>query len=340
MLSVVSSRSVTQPGVLTLRDTAAARVLRAALMEMAARVARDSSHRGTLRLVHPRMSEARLEEEWEAAAGALRPSVVSRLSLQVAFRDGRSRVFGKGPKGSPDEGAGVPQASEGTLRLPPRDASFAVEKVLVWAWLTRRGPLTRAWVEATAGCSYPTVAGVVRRLGSAVRRHPDRRVELTHVPREQRARLFALSGEARATMRFGSRSGQPEAPAGLLRRLVRLAPDAVAVGGVAGALHHHPQLDVVGLPRLDLSIHAPGREADLAFVARLDPALKRVEDPAEPAQLVLHFVRHAEALFETAERGLPWADAVECLLDLNEAGLQAQALELLDALSPPGAGAP
>ena len=94
MLSVVSSRSVTQPGVLTLRDTAAARVLRAALMEMAARVARDSSHRGTLRLVHPRMSEARLEEEWEAAAGALRPSVVSRLSLQVAFRDGRSRVFG------------------------------------------------------------------------------------------------------------------------------------------------------------------------------------------------------------------------------------------------------
>lgn len=329
-----------QPEVLTLRDTAAARVLRAELLAMAARVAGDPSRRGTLRLVHPRMSEARLEEEWGAAARALRPSVLSRLSMQAVFRDGRSRVFGRGDAVGPEEERGVAQAPRGTLRLPPRDASFAVEKVLVWAWLARRGPLTRRWVEEAAGCSYPTVAGVVRRLGRAVRRHPDRRIELTHLPREEWARLFALSGEVRSTMRFGGRSGRPEPPAGLLRRLVRLAPDGVAVGGVAGALHHHPKLDVVGLPRLDLSVHAPEREADLAFVARLDPALQRVEDPSEPAQLALHFVRHADPLFEPSERRLPWADAVECLLDLSEAGLPAQALELLDALTPPGAGAP
>ena len=317
----------------TLRDTAAAQVLRAELMAMASRVALDTSRTATLRLVRPRISEERLEEEWRAAAGALRPAVLSRLSLQAVFADGRSRVFGASRALPPEARAGEALRARG-IRLPPRDLSFVVEKLLVWAWITRRGPLTRKWLEDAAGCSYPTVASVVERLGSVVRRHPDRRIELTHVPREEWARLFALSGEARSVMRFADRSGQPESPAALLRRLGKVAPDGVAVGGVAGARHHHPALDLVGLPRLDLSIHAPTRDTEIGFVNRLDPALKQVKDSAEPAQLVLHFVRHAEALFTPNTGGLPWADPVECLLDLNEGGLQAQALEFMDALTP------
>ena len=317
----------------TLRDTAAALVLRAELMAMASQVALDPSRTATLRLVRPRISEKRLEEEWHAAAGALRPAVLSRLSLQAVFADGRSRVFGASRALPPEARAAVAVPARG-IRLPPRGLSFVVEKLLVWAWITRRGRLTRKWLEEAAGCSYPTVASVVERLGSVVRRHPDRRIELTHVPREEWARLFALSGEARSVMRFADRSGQAESPGALLRRLGKVAPDGVAMGGVAGARHYHPELDLVGLPRVDLSVHAPTRDVDIGFVTRLDPALKRVKDPAEPAQLVLHFVRHAESLFTPNIGGLPWADPVECLLDLNEAGLQPQALEFMDALTP------
>jgi hypothetical protein len=318
----------------TLRQMAAARVLRAELLAMASHVARHPSRTGAVRLVHPRISEQRLEEEWRAAAHALRPSVLSRLSLQVVFPSGRFRVFGE-PRGlAPVVASRRVDADASSLNLPPRDLSFAVEKLLVWAWLTRRGPLTRKWLERSAGCSYPTVASVLKRLGSAVHRHADRRIELTHVPREEWARLFAFSGRARSVMRFADRSGHPASPAALLRRLATLLPEGVAVGGVAGAQHHHPELDLVGLPRLDLSVHAPAREADITFVRRLDPALKQVEDPAEPAQLVLHFVRHADSLFAPRPGGLAWADCVECLLDLNEAGLQAQAFEFLDALTP------
>jgi hypothetical protein len=175
---------------------------------------------------------------------------------------------------------------------------------------------------------------VVKRLGRAVRRHADRRIELTHLPREEWARLFALSCEARSTMRFADRSGQPESPPALLQRLGTVAPGGIAVGGVAGARRYHPGLDIVGLPRLDLSVHAPQRDADVGFLSRLDPALKPVRDPAEPARVVLHFVRHAEPLFTPNPGGLPWADPVECLLDLDEAGLHAQALEFRDALTP------
>jgi hypothetical protein len=319
----------------TLRETAATRVLRAELMAMASQAARDPSRTATLHLVHPRISEARLEEEWRAAASALRPAVLSRLSLQVVFSDGRSRQFGASAGVAPAAGGARGPATLGGAPLPARDLSFAVEKLLVWAWFTRRGPLTRKWLERTAGCSYPTVASVVKRLGRAVRRHPDRRIELTHLPREEWARLFALSSEARSTMRFADRSGQPEPPAVLLRRLEAEAPRGVAVGGVAGARRCHPGLDIVGLPRLDLSVHAPTREADIGFLSRLDPALKRVGDAAEPARVVLHFVRHADPLFTPNPGGLPWADPVECLLDLDEGGLQAQALELMDVLRGP-----
>ena len=55
--------------------------------------------------------------------------------------------------------------------------------MLVWAWITAKEPLTRKWPEGTAGCTYPTVASVVRRLGSTIHRSLDRRIELTHVPR-------------------------------------------------------------------------------------------------------------------------------------------------------------
>lgn len=323
----------------TLHDTAATRVLRAELMAIATAVARDPRRTGTLRLVRPRISEERLEEEWRAAAQALRPAVLSRLSLQVVLPDGRSRMFGV-LRGTPPEvcaSSGAPRP--GRVRLPSRDLSFVVEKLLVWAWLTRRGPLTRKWLGRTAGCTYPTVAAVVKRLGSALHRHPDRRIELKNVPREEWGRLFALSGEARSVMRFTDRSGQPSSAAALLQRLGRLAPRGVAVGGVAAARWYDAELDLVGLPRVDLSIHAPERDADIGFVGRLDPALKPVTDPGDPAQLVLHFVRHEDPLFTPNPGGLPWADPVECLLDLHEARLEGQALEFLDALTPKGGAA-
>jgi hypothetical protein len=320
----------------TLRDVSATRVLRSELLAMATAAARARpGQTETLRLVCPSLSESRIEKEWGAAADALRPKVLERLSLQVVFPDGRTRIFGAHQNARLDRAPIERGIDRDKLRLPQRDLAFAVEKLLVWAWLTRKGPLTRKWLERTAGCTYPTVAAVVRRLGSALRRHPDRRIEVTHVPRGEWVRLFGISGEARSTLRLADVSDQRSDPARLLRRLTQAAPAGVAVGGVAGAHHYHRQLDLVGLPRLDLSVHAPGRDAVIGFVRRLDPALTQVTDPAAPAVVVLHFVRHKEALVVPHPAGLPWADPVECILDLHEAGLQAQASELLEALTPP-----
>jgi hypothetical protein len=72
---------------------------------------------------------------------------------------------------------------------------------------------------------------------------------------------------------------------------------------------------------------------DWSFVERLDPELEKTERRDEPAALAVHLVRRKVPLFQPGEGGMQWADPVECLLDLHEAHLEAQAKELLHFFS-------
>jgi len=326
---------VMEPRVKSLVGLDASRTLRAEVLAMAEAADRDPDARQLLCLLSPRMTEERIEEEWHFLARVLRPEVVGRLSIHVVLADGRSRSFGDVPEALAaklSRGSAQRERGPGALRLPAPPYAFLVPKLFVYAWLTNRGPVTARWLADTAGCSYPTVAAAVRRMGRAITRRPDRRLELREFPRHEWNRLLTISDEARSTMRFADRAGQPRSVSSLVERLQELRPRGVAIGGVLGARHFHTELDLMGLPRLDVSVHCPERQADVAFVKRLDPALDATSDPAEPARLVVHFVRHRKPLFEPDAAGLPWADPVECLLDLQEAQLEPQAAEFVRAL--------
>ena len=115
-----------------------------------------------------------------------------------------------------------------------------------------------------------------------------------------------------------------------LDRLANMHLAHIGVGGVSGALAIYPDLNITGSPRLDVCVHAPGRIADIEFVKKLDPALESTDNPMEPAQLVLHFVRSAHSYFEQYLPGIKSASWVECMLDLHEMRLSAQADEWLN----------
>lgn len=317
----------------------ATRTLRAELLSLAADAASVPRRPVVLCLTDARITEDRLEREWQAAARALRPDILERMSLSVLFSDGRSRVFGKPVAEALCKVAAEAPRSANLVRLPQADRFFVVFKLLAYAWITGRGPVTTRWIMEAADCSYPTAAAALKRLGGQVVRHPNRRVELRPLRREEWSRLLSRWDESRTAMRFADQSGQPRPATVLLARLQGARLPGVGVGGAAGAKHYHPDLDLVGLPRLDLSVHCPGREVDLAFVERLDPALKLAADAHEPAQLVLHFVRHGDPLFVTGPDGLTIADPVECLLDLLESRLEPQALDFLRAMTSGGAAA-
>jgi hypothetical protein len=306
------------------------RDLRASLLQRAYWLTSNPKSRGVLVLVGSRITEEGLQEEWRLAEKVLHPDVVNRLTVAV----GRDKQYIGLPSDLGDDFCTwldqliLEQSHKGK----PRDSFYAIFQILLHQWLLAQGPTTSAWLMETAGCSYPTVRDALRRLDHYLLRHSDRRVELRYFPKDEWARLLAVSDHVRSTARLADRSGQPRSPESHIRRLEKLNISNLAVGGVIGTKHYYPNLDLVGTPRLDLSLHCPGRNLDLSFIEKLDPALKKVEDPLQPVTVAVHAVRRKDSFFEPGAGALSWADPVECLLDLHEARLESQAVDFLRAL--------
>ena len=314
----------------------AVRAVRDSLLEIAHALADQPARRAFLLLIEPRVTLKRLQAEWEKVQLTFRPDIIDRLGIAVLAGD---KLVGiPGDLDSGDIGllkqAGRQELPEGGHILPPPDPGSEILKILVYQWFRGEGSMTSDWLARTAGCSYRTVAGTLKELGGAIVRHSDRSVELRCFPRDAWTRMIAAPDKSRAAIRYADRSGQPRSLQSLLGRLRKINPPGIALGGVMGARHYCPKLDLAGTPRLDLTIHCPGKQVDLGFVEDLDPALQRETDPEAPAGLVLHFLRRTESFFQGDSQGISWADPVECLLDLQEMRLENQALELLNSLQP------
>ena len=64
-------------------------------------------------------------------------------------------------------------------------------------------------------------------------------------------------------------------------RLQELQRSDIGVGGILGARHYWPGIDLFGTPRLDLIVHLPKKNDVANVIRQLDPALK----PAERGEL-------------------------------------------------------
>lgn len=314
-----------------------ARRLRTALMEMA-RIASGGTARRRVVLVleEPHITESRLRDEWEGAASVIRPELFARLSLAI-HQSGEWTGIPSPPRNSGlavlDEVLKHTHTRSPASSSRASEAYYEVLRILVHQWLLGKGPVPINWLMENSGTSHPTVSKSLKRMAHCLRRHSDRSVELRFFPRDEWARLLAVSGEVRDTVRFADRSGQARSPESLLRRLSKLRREDIGVGGVFGASHYQPSLDLVGNPRLDLSVRSAGKVVDLSFVEQLDPALEKTTQRDQAPILVVHTIRRAASLFQPAKGGLQWADPVECLLDLHEARLESQALEFLNSFT-------
>jgi DNA-binding transcriptional ArsR family regulator len=311
-----------------------ARRLRTALLEMARIATGDKARRVILVLEQPKITASRLHEEWKGAAAVLRPELLARISIAV-HQSGAWSGIPLPP--APTDLAVLEEVLRHELaRCPARtvrgsEAYHEILRILLHEWLLGHGPVAISKLMEISGNSHPTVSRALERLRHSLLRHSDRSLELTSFPRHEWARLLAAADDVRGTIRFADRSGQPRSPESLLRRLRQLQREDIAVGGVLGAKHYFPALDLVGVPRLDLSIHTGLQAPDLSFVRRLDPGLEQTSQPEVSPILVVHTVRRAKSLYKPGDDGLPWADPVECLLDLHDARLESQALEFLNS---------
>ncbi len=314
----------------------AVRNLRAGLLDLAYALQDRPNYLGILVLTNTNISEDRLQKEWILASGALRPDVVARLSI-LSFEEGRFRGYPHIPPQSflaRLEEVVRGDTGQGGRQLPRPDYASEILKILIRDWFLRSRPMSTIRLEKIAGCAYPTVAKTLAKLSPYLRRNSDRSFGLARFPKEAWSTMLMRGGDVRQTVRFADRSGQPRSSDTLVRRLVKLGRSDVALGGILGARNHYPDIDLVGTPRVDLTIHCPGNRIDLGFVSRIDPGLMPVDSSDAPSALVVHVLRRQEAFFTPMAEGGFSADPVECLLDLHEARLESQAEEFFNALAP------
>lgn len=312
------------------KDMRAIRYLKESILSLAYWLHVNQGKNVYLVLVDPKITDNRLQKEWEAVWNVLNEQISSRLNI-ITFKKGKFKGLPKNPPEEVEQSIAKLISGQKKVgkRLKRPDYFFVVLKVLMLSWIQKKGPVTVKSLGETAGCSYPTVAKTLNQLEGVVKRYSDRKIELSRFPRDAWARLLSVLDNARVTTRFADRSGKPRSPKALLKRLQNLERTDIAVGGTIGSRHWYPNIDLHGDPRLDLSIHCPNDNLDLDFVKKLDPALKESKNPSEPATFVVHVVRRKKAMFEHYSDGITWADPIECLLDLQEMRFEQQASEFI-----------
>lgn len=316
------------------------------LMELAVALSRrPEARRAYLVLQNPRISSDRLRQEWKAVSSVINPRIAKRLSL-ISF--GKHGTW-MDPHNENDLNRILTIVQPASAALPlgkdwPRQARFAprrkyfeVVKVLIYRWLRKLGPIRLKELQDQVGCAYPTVRDALDRLARRKRivRHSNRSVELASFPLETWNQLLVLSANIRGGLQYKNASGKPIDFEYLLKRLRKLKPHGIALGGVQSARFWQPDFDLNGIPRLDLIAHVPNGRIDHQFVSKLDPALRLVDENDIAPVVVIHPLVRRASFFETPAAGeLPLCDPVEAVLDLCEIGLTEQANQVLSRFRP------
>lgn len=316
------------------QNLSALRGLRDSLIQVIKLLSQYPEKQGYLLLLNPGIGSANLDDEFEDIRSALLPSIAERLHLIIA----KEHAIGVKPKGMNEADWAfvknwIATLKEPQVALPNPDKKSEVLLFILLQWITDKAPISSRWIERTVGCSYRTVSAAINELGPAIKRESDRRVRLKYFPEESWRRIAAMAQKIRTSMYYVDASDQSRSPESLLKRLNLIGRHDIAIGGVLGAKHHFPNLDIVGTPRLDICLHVPGKSVNLSFIHQLDPALERTRDRHRPARLVLHYIRRKETLFTRGENGFLWADPVECLLNLYDARLDVQAAHFVEFLT-------
>jgi hypothetical protein len=273
----------------------------------------------------------RLAKEIEAFKDIVRPEVGSRVHvLAVSPEDDLSRTLTAYVNAAQlDElHRSVLEESSGTAKASSRQD---VQFLLLHRWLLGQAPIKTAELAVQSGASQPTVYAALADLVQAdILRTRDRRVALKNFSPQAWQKWLTRSAEAQ-TVKFIDRSGAPRSPEKLARTLSAMALNNVAIGGVLGVMHHCPAIDITGAPHLDVLVHGT-QHADLSFIERLDPGLVRDDSADARPHVRVHFTNRRDSYFEVGE-GAVWADVLDCVVHMWQAGLNHQVEDLIGHLS-------
>lgn len=323
-----------------IRRTSTTRDVRDGLLSLAYAVDRsDRPATGLCVIVNSRLTRTRLEAELDRFRAVVRPELAERVYL-LGAKPGPSEVS---PHPSAYPAPLFPtafwQTLERALQACGSDSKAArVTRQQVKATLIERAlcglqALTLAELRRQTGASYQTASAALNELSrlNVIRTEREGPIAPTGLQPHALRKLADEHAQARQQLRYADPSGLGRTPGVMAERLMGLRSkslaDHVALSGVLGAMHHFPNLDITAAPRLDLSVYG----GDLRFVAKLDAGLVPAQDNKRKPSVVLHLQRDCRPV-EDVKRAPQWAARLDCLADLEQMGLQAEAHELSIAL--------
>ncbi len=323
------------------------RSLRESLLLMAQIVASREDQHTILILDQPGITQDRILDEWNQFTRILDTGLKNRIAIVGEISGfGLDWLAGELPGDFTDWKPVVHEILHRDVRASPKAARsgafFDVLRTLVVHWLRGDAPVSTKQLIEETGFSYPTIATSLGKLSHYLMRGPNRSVGLRRFPLDAWQKLLVDAGSIRQTRRFTA-EGRPRSPEAMLARLRELGVGDIAVGGVLGARHWVPGIDIAGTPRLDLTVNfampqqrdwpIPDAAPPHDFIRKLDPALRPAASN-EPAILVVNGLFTPEIFSKPGNDGTIWANEAECLLDLQEARLDAQAQEFINHLAP------
>ncbi len=318
---------------LDVKRTSAVVDLRGVLLSLAYVLADEPlSSQAVCVLTDTRLTKERVREELQRFREAVSAELASRVYV-VAIKEGT--IQGELPPiGDSMLALIVESAQRESANPASRVSQQTVRTAALTRWLTSKGRLGVADLQRATGASMPTVIaaframrqdGLVLPLGSGWQLAND-------FPWESVRHMAEAHAAERRMIRFSDPSRHSRTPLDMARRLDALQSKGeyldVDLGGVLGAEMHYPDLDITGAPRLDLCVY----DGDASFVRKLDAGLLETSDPEDKAVVVLHLTRSPQHDPRTPGH-LRSASVVDCLADLLEIGLQAEARDFWRALT-------
>lgn len=319
---------------IVIRRTNSARDVREGMTTLAYAMANSPPHwRGVCVVVTAKLSRSRLEEEIESFRSVLHPDIARRVGLLSEHGDGV--IEGA----TANTSQGLLETIQAAIARDQATSSARVTRQQVKAALVERRlwglpALTMADVRRQMGASHQTIAAAIDDLKKLrlVDDLVDGPVVLRQVQDWMLIKLAAEHADARKSVVFSDPAGHARAPAAMAERLKGLVEGGRAfnavIGGVIGAAHYYPALDITAAPRLDICLFS----ADTRFVRSLDAGLVEAGRGAgrKPA-LVLHIQRDSRPPEMAANPMM--AGRLDCLADLLDIGLEAEANEFAQALA-------
>lgn len=280
------------------------------------------------------LTKRRLAQELEQFQAVVRPDVGRRIQVHALQSPADlARVL---PLATNAASLAALQAQVGQVLLgkPKSSSREAVVGMLLHRWIQRLAPVRLPELAAICGASLPTTYAAVKALDPTwLARDDDRGITLNSFPAQAWQQWLTACATA-PSAKFIDRSGSPRSPQKLAQQLSKLGRQDLAIGGVLGAKHHFPALDMTAAPHLDIVAHG-NLHTDLSFVAQLDPALVRDDAAKGQAHVIVHFLNRPNSLFEMKD-GFVWADVLECLVNLWDAHFIHQVEHLINHVAPVG----